>query len=86
MPCRLHHPEFRKAEQVVVDKIWFIVANFAQEAVVRVHALVVFTSWDKFKTYPYHVFYDTVINPAFLFDERIILYHTVFEDRPRMQT
>ena len=67
-------------QNLQVDKSRFIVANFAQEAVDGAHALVVFTSWDKFKTYPYHVLYDTLMHPAFLLDGRIVLNHTVLED------
>ena len=33
-----------------------------------------------FKTYPYHVLYDTLMHPAFLLDGRIFLNHTMLED------
>ena len=33
-----------------------------------------------FKTYPYHVLYDTLMHPAFLLDGRIFLNHNVLED------
>ena len=33
-------------------------------------------SWDKFKTYPYHVLYATLMHPAFLRHGRIVLNHT----------
>ena len=38
------------------------------------------TEWNEFKTYPYHVFYDTFMKPALLFDGRRILDHTVLKN------
>merc|ERR1712115_410542 len=51
-----------------------------EEAVDSAHALVVLTEWDEFKTYPYGEFYDKMMKPAFLFDGRSILNHSMLED------
>merc|ERR1711915_562559 len=63
-----------------VDESRLIFADTPQEAVDGAHALVVLTEWDEFKTYPYHEFHAAMMKPAFVFDGRSILNHTLLED------
>merc|ERR1712154_115002 len=71
--------EFRY-HNMQVDESRLIFASTPQEAVDGAHALVVLTEWDEFKTYPYHAFHANMMKPAFLFDGRSILNHTLLED------
>jgi len=71
--------EFRY-HNMQVDESRLIFASTPQEAVDGAHALVVLTEWDEFKTYPYHDFHAKMMKPAFLFDGRSILNHTLLED------
>merc|ERR1712029_791765 len=63
-----------------VEESRFIFARTPEEAVDGAHALVVLTEWDEFKKYPYREFYATMMKPAFLFDGRSILNHSMLED------
>merc|ERR1712029_675304 len=69
-----------KYHNMQVDESRFIFARTPEEAVDRAHALVVLTEWDECKKYPYHEFYSTMMKPAFLFDGRSILNHSMLED------
>merc|ERR1719356_1308094 len=71
--------EFRY-HNMQVDESRLIFASTPQEAVDGAHALVVLTEWDEFKTYPFHAFHANMMKPAFLFDGRSILNHTLLED------
>merc|ERR1712066_949277 len=63
-----------------VDESRLIFSKTPQEAVDGAHALVVLTEWDEFKKFSYHEFYATMMKPAFLFDGRSILNHSMLED------
>ena len=39
------------------------------------HAICILTEWDEFKTLDYQVIYDSMVQPAFIFDGRNILDH-----------
>merc|ERR1712183_8787 len=69
-----------KYHNMDVDESRLIFSKSAEEAVDGAHALVVLTEWDEFKKYPYHEFYATMMKPAFLFDGRSILNHSMLED------
>merc|ERR1712157_441077 len=62
------------------DESRLIFCNSPEEAVSSAHALVVLTEWDEFKLYPYREFYARMMKPAFLFDGRSILNHSMLED------
>jgi UDPglucose 6-dehydrogenase len=49
------------------------VARSAYEAAAGVHAIVVVTEWDEFKTLDFAKIYDGMVKPAFVFDGRNIL-------------
>merc|ERR1712150_144569 len=63
-----------------VDESRFIFSNSPEEAVDGAHALVVLTEWDEFKRLPYQEFKEKMMKPAFLFDGRSILNHSMLED------
>merc|ERR1712154_122469 len=69
-----------KCHNMEVDESKLVFAQSPAEAVDGVHAIVVLTEWDEFKTYPYQDFYAKMLKPAFLFDGRGILNHKALED------
>merc|ERR1712060_938222 len=69
-----------KYHNMEVDENRFIFCKTPEEAVSSAHALVVLTEWDEFKLYPYREFHDKMMKPAFLFDGRSILNHSMLED------
>jgi len=71
--------EFRY-HNMQVDESRLIFCKTPEEAVSSAHALVVLTEWDEFKLYPYREFHDKMMKPAFLFDGRSILNHSMLED------
>merc|ERR1712113_126848 len=75
----VYDPEF-KCHGMDVDEKRLIFSKSPEEAVDGAHALVLLTEWDEFKVYPYHEFYATMMKPAFLFDGRSILDHSMLED------
>jgi len=69
-----------KYHNMDVDESRFIFCKTPQEAVDGAHAIVILTEWDEFKTLPYHEFFATMMKPAFIFDGRSILNHSMLED------
>merc|ERR1719148_301826 len=69
-----------KYHNMQVDENRLIFSRCPEEAVDGAHALVVLTEWDEFKTYPYQDFHSKMMKPAFVFDGRSILNHSMLED------
>merc|ERR1712007_7484 len=69
-----------KYHNMKVDESRLIFHQSAAECVDGAHALVVLTEWDEFKTLPYQEFYAKMMKPAFVFDGRSILDHSMLED------
>merc|ERR1712207_77874 len=69
-----------KYHNMAVDEKRLIFSKSPEEAADGAHALVLLTEWDEFKGYPYHEFYATMMKPAFLFDGRSILNHSMLAD------
>merc|ERR1719343_1583897 len=69
-----------KYHNMKVDESRLVFHQSAAECVDGAHALVVLTEWDEFKTLPYQEFYAKMMKPAFVFDGRSILDHSMLED------
>merc|ERR1711902_219053 len=84
----IYDPKVKKEDAVAefryhnmqVDESRLIFCKTPEEVVDSAHALVVLTEWDEFKMYPYGEFYGKMMKPAFLFDGRSILNHSMMED------
>merc|ERR1712207_124141 len=83
----VYDPKVKKADAMAefkchgmdVDEKRLIFSKSPEEAVDGAHALVVLTEWEEFKVYPHHEFYAKMMKPAFLFDGRSILDHSMLE-------
>merc|ERR1712137_75919 len=69
-----------KYHNMDVDPNRLTFTSTPEEAVDGAHALVILTEWDEFKTLPYREFYAKMMKPAFVFDGRSILDHSMLED------
>merc|ERR1712125_121721 len=69
-----------KYHNMKVDESRLIFHQSAAVCVDGAHALVVLTEWDEFKTLPSQEFYAKMMKPAFVFDGRSILDHSMLED------
>merc|ERR1719437_360946 len=84
----IYDPKVKKEDAIAefkchgmdVDEKRLLFSKSPEEAADGAHALVLLTEWDEFKGYPYHEFYATMMKPAFLFDGRSILNHSMLED------
>ncbi|XP_038069186.1 UDP-glucose 6-dehydrogenase-like [Patiria miniata] len=59
-----------------VDRLVTVFSN-PYEAIKGTHAFAVCTEWDEFKTMDYRAVYDSMLKPAFAFDGRRILDHSL---------
>jgi len=55
----------------------FTTCQTPDEAVSEAHAIIVLTEWDEFKDYDYVKFFERMQKPAFVFDGRNILDHSM---------
>merc|ERR1712241_96137 len=84
----VYDPKVKKEDALVefkyhnldIDESRLTFAPSADAAVEGAHAIVVLTEWDEFKAYDYGAFFQKMMKPAFLFDGRSILNHSMMED------
>ncbi len=76
--CTDWNGEIRRLDQELIENNITVVSD-AYQAADRAHAIAVMTEWDEFKELDFTKIYDTMLQPAFIFDGRNLL------DRDKLQ-
>jgi len=74
----LKHPSVCGDTDDTVDTL-VTISHDPYSATADSHAIVVCTEWDEFKTYDYEKIYNSMYKPAFVFDGRLLLDHTMLQ-------